>query len=243
MAAPEQKGKPKGIEFYGGYEVYSESGVDLTLLRANLRLSLEERWEKSRRALKFALALQQPERSPNEIAPSPDRPLDTKSAITLLKLLASHHVQYVLVGVQAMHAHGSECLTEEIDICYQRTPANLKALVAAVASLHPCLRGAPPGFSFQFDVPTLKAGINLSLIADCGYLNLLSEVSGIGTYDQVLAQSVEKMAYGLPIRILSVDGLIVAKKAAGRTKDQLHVLKLLELKKMLDAAKPAEETL
>ena len=44
MAAPEQKDKTKGIEFYGGYEVYSESGIDLTLLRENLRKSLEERW-------------------------------------------------------------------------------------------------------------------------------------------------------------------------------------------------------
>jgi hypothetical protein len=25
MAEPEQKDKPKGIEFYGGYEVYSEN--------------------------------------------------------------------------------------------------------------------------------------------------------------------------------------------------------------------------
>jgi hypothetical protein len=71
--------------------------------------------------------------------------------------------------------------------------------------------------------------------------NGLSEVSGIGNYDQVLAQSVEKMVYGLPARILSVDGLIVAKKAAGRTKDRLDLRELLELKKMLDTAEPAEK--
>lgn len=242
MAAPEQKDKPKGIEFYGGYEVYSESGVDLTLLRENLRLPIEERWRKGQRALEFALALQQWGCSPNEIAPSPDKPLDAREAITLVKLLAAHRVQYAIVGVQAMHAYGSTLVTEEIDICYQRTLANLEALVAAIAFFNPSLRGAPPKFSFHFDVPTLESGMNFPLCTDCGYINLLGEVSGIGSYDQVLAQSVEKSLYGLPVRVLSVDGLIAAKKAAGRTKDQLHLLELIELKKILDAAKPAEET-
>ncbi len=49
MDTPDQTDKPKGIEFYGGYEVYSESGVDLTLLRNNLRRSLEQRWERGHR--------------------------------------------------------------------------------------------------------------------------------------------------------------------------------------------------
>ena len=230
------------IEFYGGYEVYSESGVDLTMLRENMRLSVEERWRKGQRALEFALALQQSGRSPNEIAPPSAKPLDAREAITLVKLLATHRVQYVIVGVQAMHAHGSTWMTEEIDICYQRTSANLEALFAAIAPLHPSLRGAPPEFSFHFDVSTLGVGMNFPLITDCGYINLLGEVSGIGGYDQLLAQSVEKTLYTVPIRILSVDGLIAAKKAAGRTKDQLHLLELLELEKMLDAAKPTEKT-
>ena len=35
MATQDEKKAKPGIEFYGGYQVYSESGVDLTLLRAN----------------------------------------------------------------------------------------------------------------------------------------------------------------------------------------------------------------
>jgi hypothetical protein len=242
MAAPEQKDKPKGVEFYGGHEVYCESGVDLTLLRENLRLSLEERWEKNQRALEFARTLQQTGRSLKEIAPPPDRPLDTRKAITLVNLLASHRVQYVIVGEQAMHAYGSTLMTEAIDICYRRTSANLEALVAAIAPLHPSLRGAPPELSFHFDVPTLATGRNFLLMTDCGYINLVSEVNGVGAYEQVLAQSIETTVYGLPIRILSIDALIAAKKAADRDNDQLHLLELIELKTMLDAAKPVEET-
>jgi hypothetical protein len=44
------------IEFYGGYQVYSESGVDLTLLRRNLKLTVTERWEQHARALRMVEA-------------------------------------------------------------------------------------------------------------------------------------------------------------------------------------------
>src|SRR5207245_5942378 len=45
------------IEFYGVKDVYSESGVDLTLLRQNLQRTIEERWENNRRAVEFCRTL------------------------------------------------------------------------------------------------------------------------------------------------------------------------------------------
>ncbi len=241
MAAPEQKDKPKGIEFYGGYEVYSESGVDLTLLRSNLRKSIEERLANNRREAEFSLRLwrSNPNRELFASTRFAKEPI-VSNVETFVKLLAAHNVRFIMIGGQAMRILGSAYITEDTDICYQRTPENLAALVAALAPIHPYLRGVPPGLPFCFDVPTLAAGLNFTLDTDYGKLDILGEVSGVGTYDQVLAQSVEKTVYGLPIRILSVDGLISAKKAAGRTKDQLHLLELLELKKILDAAKPTE---
>lgn len=240
MAASEQKDKPKGIEFYGGYEVYSESGVDLTLLRSNLRRSIEERWDKNRRATVASLALWQSSPYRELLAgTSFDRSPIVSDIEAFVKLLTAQSVQFVIIGGQAMRALGSAHLTEDTDLCYQRTPANLVALVAALAPIHPYLRGAPPGLPFRFDVPTLEAGLNFTLDTDYGELDLLGEVSGVGNYDQVLAQSVEQTVYGLPVRVLSIDGLIAAKKAAGRNKDQSHLLELIELKKMLDAAKQA----
>jgi hypothetical protein len=237
MATPDQKDKPQTIEFYGGYQVYSESGVDLTLLRGNLRRSLEERWEKNRRAAEFGRALQQAGQAGKESnSPIPRNPIMTDVA-AFVKLLAVHHVQFVIIGGQAMRAHGSAHVTDDMDICYQRTPANLAALATALAPIHPYLRGAPLGLPFCFDVLTLTSGLNFTLDTDYGEIDLLGEVSGIGNYDQVLAQSMEQTAFGLTVRILSVDGLIAAKKASGRGKDRLHLLELEELKKLRDAAR------
>lgn len=243
MAALEQQDKPKGIEFYGGYEVYSESGVDLTLLRSNLQESIEDRLANNRRGAEFSLEVWQSNPNRKLLAGTRfDREPIVSNVEAFVKLLAAHNVQFVIIGGQAMRVLGSAYITEDTDICYQRTPENLAALVAAFAPIHPYLRGVPPGLPFRFDVPTVAAGLNFTLDTDYGKIDILGEVSGIGFYDQVLAQSVEKTLYELPIRILSVDGLIAAKKAAGRTKDQLHLLELIELKKILDAAKPAEET-
>ena len=49
--------KTGGIQFYGGYQVYSESGIDLTLLRRNLELSPTERVERGLSAAAFANVL------------------------------------------------------------------------------------------------------------------------------------------------------------------------------------------
>ena len=231
MATPEQESKRKGIEFYGGYQVYSESGVDLTLLGANLRRSVEQRWKDARRgaAIFEAFHLSLP---PNSCQ-TEGRPMFDPEAI--VRRLNEQGVEFVVIGGLAMIAHGSAYLTKDLDVCYERSPSNLAALVAALAPLHPYLRGAPPGLPFRLDVPTLQAGLNFTLTTDCGDLDLLGEVSGVGAYPQVRAQSKEQSMFGLSIRILSVDGLIAAKKAAGRVKDQSHLLELIELKKMLEA--------
>ena len=45
------------MEFYGGYQVYAESGVDLTLLKERLKQSVTERWEDNFRVMEFIEAL------------------------------------------------------------------------------------------------------------------------------------------------------------------------------------------
>ena len=150
----------------------------------------------------------------------------------ILRQLAKEKVDYVVIGGIAMTARGCAHVTDDLDICYRRTASNLAAIAAALAPLHPYLRGAPPGLPFRLDVPTLQAGLNFTLITDQGALDLLGEVSGVGTYDDVFAQSTEEDLYGLRGRVLTVEALIASKKAAARIKDRNHLLELEELKKM-----------
>jgi hypothetical protein len=216
------------IEFYGVKDVYSESGVDLTLLRENLKRSVEQRWEGNRRFWEqWAIGARA-------------QPMNgTFNPTAILQELIRHHVEFVVIGGLAMIVHGSCYLTRDLDICYARSPDNIAALAAAVAKFQPYLRGAPPGLPFRFDVRTIQAGLNFTLTTTEGGVDFLGEVSGLGGYEQVQAQSVEATLFGLRCRVLSVEGLIVAKKAANRPKDQSHVFELEELKKIRDAKQPS----
>jgi predicted nucleotidyltransferase len=239
--ASTDKTKPTEIEFYGGYQVYSESGVDLTLLHAQLQRTVEERWEKNRGAKAFQDEL----RRAGEVAQDPTRTSSWSfpmfDAEAMVRQLAEQRIEFVIIGGLAMIAHGSAYVTKDLDVCYHRSPASIAALAAAVAPIHPYLRGAPPGLPFRFDAPTIQAGLNFTLITDYGDIDFLGEVSGIGGYDRVLALAVPMKMYGLEVQVLSIDGLIAAKKAAGRTKDKLHLLELEELKKLRDAAPDKEQ--
>jgi hypothetical protein len=222
-----------GIQFYGGYPVYSETGVDLTLLKMNLTRTVDERWEHNSRILPFIEALRDTGRtkSPHESNLWRVPMLDMTG---ILRHLADHHVEYVVIGGLAMIAHGSAYITKDLDICYSRSPRNLAAVVDAFASLHPYLRGVPVGLPFHFDIPTIQAGLNFTLTTDLGDVDLLGDVAGIGSYEKVLAQSEERTVFSLPVRVLTLDGLIAAKKAAGRVKDRNHLLELEELRKLRD---------
>ncbi len=227
------------IEFYGGYQVYSESGVDLTLLRQNLRRSVEERWEYNRRAVALVHALEDSGRVCRGLPPRYTQESSMFDPTAVLRQMLDHKVEFVLIGGLAMRTHGSAHTTDDLAVCYRRTPGNIAAVAAAFAPLHPYLRGVPPGLPFRFDAETIKAGLNFTLTTDLGDVDLLGEVAGVGTADEVLARSEERPLFGMTVRVLTLDGLISSKKAAGRVKDRLHLLELEELKKLRDA--PAAE--
>jgi hypothetical protein len=225
-----------GIQFYGGYQVYSESGIDLTLLRQSLELTVSERWRSNSRSAESLRAWRevgQPRRITQPGSTWKTPMLDTEG---FLRLLNERRVEYVVIGGLAMIAHGSAYITKDMDICYGRSPGNLGAVATAFASIHPYLRGVPPGLPFHFDAPTIQAGLNFTLVTDLGDIDLLGEVSGVGGYEEALAQSVEKEIFGYSVRVLSIESLIASKKAAGRLKDRNHILELEELKKLRDVA-------
>jgi hypothetical protein len=55
----EERRRSSGIDFHGGCEVYSKSGVDLTLLDSRLKLSVTERWERNFQALALVEAFRE----------------------------------------------------------------------------------------------------------------------------------------------------------------------------------------
>ena len=119
----------------------------------------------------------------------------------LISTLATGDVAFILVGGVAATVHGSARLTQDVDVVYARDRSNVERLAAALAPLHPVLRGAPSGLPFKFDAPTIAAGLNFTLTTDAGALDLLGEISGGGTFETLVrdAMSIEIFGRQLPL--------------------------------------------
>lgn len=142
-------------------------------------------------------------------------------------------MDFVVIGWWAAIFHGSAHVATDLGICYSRDKDNLRKLAGVLAPYHPRPRGFPDGLPFVWDAATLANGTMFTLTTDLGVIDLLAEVSGIGTYADAHAASIEIDAFGRRLRALDLRALIRAKKAAGRPKD---LLILPELEGLLEAS-------
>lgn len=144
----------------------------------------------------------------------------------LLRVLTDAKTEFIVIGGFAATAHGSAHVTVDLDVVYRRTPENIGRLAAALAPLHPYLRGAPMGLPFKFDAETIERGLNFTLATDAGDLDALGEAAGGGTYEALLPRSEIRLLLGLECRFVDLATLIHLKRAAGRPKDLERVAEL-----------------
>lgn len=159
----------------------------------------------------------------------------------LLTVLCEADAAFVIVGGMAAVAQGSAYLTVDLDVCYERNSVNLQRVSDALRPLNPQLRGAPAGLPFVLDPATLKAGLNFTLITDAGDIDLLGEVSGLGFYEQVKKQAEEVEVFDHRLWVLTIEGLIQSKQAAGREKDLRLIPELRALRALREQSEKDEK--
>jgi len=139
-------------------------------------------------------------------------------------------VEFIIVGGVAATIHGSARVTQDLDIVYARTPANIGRLATALAPHAPYLRGAPPGLPFRWDTETIRRGLNFTLTTTLGDVDLLGEIVGGGGYSDLLPHSRIVALSGVEFRCLGLARLIHVKRAAGRPKDLEAIAELEALR-------------
>ncbi|MBA2493676.1 MAG: hypothetical protein H0V31_03135 [Acidobacteria bacterium] len=154
-----------------------------------------------------------------------------------IKSLIAKGTEFVIIGGVAISIHSTGYVTRDLDFCYLRTTQNLKKIVSAFAPFNPHLRGFPEELPFVWDERTLQNGTNFTLKTTIGDIDLLGEVAGVGSFEAVKKESILTRLYGCDVRVLTLEGLIKAKRAAGRTKD---LLVLPELEALQEALKESE---
>lgn len=154
-------------------------------------------------------------------------------------LLNEGGVQYIVIGGWAALIHGVARSTNDVDVVYARDAENIHRLAAALVPWDPYLRGAPPGLPFRWDERTIRAGLNFTLTTRYGDVDFLGEVSGGGTYEELLPYTREVASFGITCRVVTLERLIQLKRAAGRPKD---LEAIAELQALLEERRKAEGT-
>jgi predicted nucleotidyltransferase len=152
----------------------------------------------------------------------------------IVRLMQGHDVRCIIIGGWAAILHGAARTTNDVDLVYARDAENLKSLAAALGSKRPYLRGAPPDLPFRWDERTIKGGLNFTLTTSVGDLDLLGEVPGGGTYEQLLPFTQQLSIGGVDCRVVTLERLIQLKRAAGRPKD---LEAIAELQALLDESR------
>jgi hypothetical protein len=74
--------------------------------------------------------------------------------------------------------------------------------------------------------PFRPRGFNFTLDTTMGYIDLLAEITGGGTFEDLLPRAVRLDVFGVSCLCLDLDTLIHTKRAAGRPKDYEAVAEL-----------------
>lgn len=137
----------------------------------------------------------------------------------LIERLTDEGVEFIIVGGFAGTVHGATRSTEDLDVIYRQTPENIQRVVRAIDPLKPYPRGAAAGLPFRFDQPAIAFGSNFTLTTTLGFIDLLGDITGGGSYAQLLPFAIPITLFGRNCLCLDLPKLIQVKRAAGRPKD------------------------
>lgn len=147
---------------------------------------------------------------------------------TLLELLLNNQFDFVLVGGFAGVVHGSNLVTQDLDICMSLTTDEITKLRKILSDYHPKHR-MNPNFQPDFiDYPKDISNINnIYLITDLGILDIMNSQPPVGDFDRIKKDAIEIKIFGHTCKVISIEDLLTVKKSMKRPKD-IETSKILE---------------
>jgi len=160
----------------------------------------------------------------------------------ILRVLADHDVEFVVIGGMAAALHGADYVTVDIDVTPRRTRENLERLSAALEALDARIRvvGIPDGVPFSHDGRSLGGAAIWNLRTRFGDLDLAMEPAGFAEgWDDLHPGVVVVHLGGVPTEVAGLADVITSKATADRAKDRamLPMLRAL-LARQRRAARP-----
>lgn len=147
--------------------------------------------------------------------------------------LQEAEVQFVIIGGVALILQGGAHVTTDIDFSFAPDEANRQKLAETMNAIHPIPLGWTSFEPYVITAEKLQRVRFFNLKTDIGPIDLLPLPAGIDSFDGLWERADVMVIEGLSIRVASIDDLVAMKKAAGRPKDERHLMELYALKKII----------
>lgn len=144
----------------------------------------------------------------------------------ILRALARHHVDFIVVGMTAAVLQGAPAFTFDLDIVYRIAEDNALGLLAALTEREAEFRGDAAGRRLRPNVSHLMSDGHKLLKTNFGMLDVLGTIEASTRYEDLSPHVVTMEIDGVTVQVLGLERLIEAKERAGRPKDHA-VLPLL----------------
>jgi hypothetical protein len=158
----------------------------------------------------------------------------------MLEALDAEGARYVVIGGTAAAIAGATHVTFDLDICPERTRANLDRVAAALRRLNAAPLGMPEeaASAFQLDGTTLGNGAVWTFMTDHGELDVVLDPEGTDGFRDLARSAYATEVYGLTILVAALEDVIRSKEAADRERDRAvlpNLRRTLELRREHDA--------
>lgn len=137
----------------------------------------------------------------------------------VMDVLKRHGVRFLVVGAHAVAVHGVPRGTQDLDIWLARDAENAARVWRALA---------------DFGAPLASIGVTRADFedADCvvqlgvppARIDLMTAISGVGSFDDAFAHRVDATVEGVTVPVLGRQDLIANKRASGRGKDLVDLV-------------------
>ncbi|HEY2334891.1 MAG TPA: DUF6036 family nucleotidyltransferase [Solirubrobacterales bacterium] len=154
----------------------------------------------------------------------PEAPLDAER---ILRALAEHGVDYVLIGGLAVQTHGHVRTTNDADLIPAPDPANLQRLATALRALD--ARVLNPGEEkTPVDAKMLPRATIWQFASRDGGIDVMHEVPGGRPFAELRERALNVRLGDIDVPVVDLDDLIQMKLARGRPVDLADVAALTD---------------
>jgi hypothetical protein len=155
-------------------------------------------------------------------------PLDPEA---LIRTLARHRVQYVLIGALGARMYGFPRVTADADVTPDRSPANVERLAAALRELEAKIytETVPEGLAFDCTPAMLARAETWNLTTRAGRLDVAFLPAGTAGYDDLAPRAIHFRVYDVDLAVARLEDIMRSKIAADRPRDRHDVLIIREM--------------